>query len=137
MGKLKSRIIIYILISLPLYAICACGMEGYFYKKDLENSYSIVSVDAYEYTCVQKQNLCVIDWMIYSYGSDDRYIIAKQHPEKSAFDVDFAKTNWFIVDMVNDHIYGPMSENEFSRKRTHLGVPDTLDFIDTFDIEGK
>ena len=63
---------------------------------------------------------------VFSVGWNDRYIVAKQHPKN-----DRTVTNYFYLEMARDNKYadpsasvtGPLSADEFEKKKTKLGLP--------------
>ena len=67
-----------------------------------------------------------IDQTVFSVGWNDRYIVAKQHPNNNR-----GVTNFFYLDMIKDGplvdppvcVVGPLSEAEFTREQAELGLP--------------
>ena len=63
---------------------------------------------------------------MFSYGYDERYIVAKQHPGG-----DRNITNYFYLDMSKDYEYaspsasvtGPMNQDEFANESKRLNLP--------------
>jgi hypothetical protein len=64
---------------------------------------------------------------VFAVGSDDRYIVAKQHPGG-----DKAVTNYFIVDIrsvkppgdIEGSVVGPLTEASYREQAATLGLPD-------------
>src|SRR4051812_43225163 len=70
-------------------------------------------------------SLGLVDWTVYAVGSNDRYIVVKQHPQGNK-----AVTNYFIVDKraalpTNPAraVLGPLTEAEFSVQTRSLHLP--------------
>ncbi len=127
---------LFLLVSLA----CICGGTGLLYEKDLGNGYAVWAVDIIEEACVMKKidsdsAVCKVPPTVFEYGWDERYIVAKQYAQKNYYEVDTTKVNWFIVDMKNDEVYGPMTESEYLDTRETLSVPTELDF--TVELEIK
>jgi hypothetical protein len=63
---------------------------------------------------------------VFSVGWSDRYIVAKQHPKNNR-----RITHFYYLDVSRDSTYadpsasvtGPLTEAEFLRRRTELGLP--------------
>lgn len=72
----------------------------------------------------------LVDKRVFAVGSDQRYIVAKQHPSGDRF-----TTNFFVIDKSKDEFHcvqGPMTESDFLRLNAGLHLPQftrTLDSI--------
>ena len=66
----------------------------------------------------------VVPRTVFAYGWNDDFIIAKQHPEKKDGKVDTSTTYWYIVKVASGKVHGPMTEDEFTKLRTKLKVPE-------------
>jgi hypothetical protein len=72
--------------------------------------------------------------MVFAYGWNEAFIIAKQHPNLDGFDeIDTGVTYWFIVEVANREIHGPLSETEYLGLRKELAIPRDLDFVKTIE----
>lgn len=67
----------------------------------------------------------LVDWTVFAVGSNDRYIVAKQHPQGNK-----AVTNYFIVDkreaLPTDPVravLGPLTATEFSVQARSIQLP--------------
>lgn len=63
----------------------------------------------------------LIDKRVFAIGSDQRYIVAKQHPNG-----DKSRTNFYVIDKSKDEFHcvqGPMAEAEYLRRNTRLHLP--------------
>jgi len=122
--------------ALLLLAALACGGIGLAYEHDLTGDYAIWAGDLLEQAAVVKKipdsssASTVVNPMVFAYGWNEDFIIAKQHPNLDDFDeIDTQTTNWFIVNVKTQKVYGPMTEKEFAQRRQELGVPQELTFI--------
>lgn len=81
----------------------------------------------------------VISPMVYAYGWDDNYIIAKQHPEEDGrtSKIDRETTNWFIIKVESQDVHGPLTEERFNETRVELGVSPELSFAETIKFQRK
>ena len=78
-------------------------------------------------------DVCRVSWTVFAAGWNDEYIIVKQHPMgPGAASSDRSVTNWYIVRISDDNVFGPLTEDEFVAKRVELGVPGTLSFTRVF-----
>ena len=67
----------------------------------------------------------LVDWTVFAVGSNDRYIVVKQHPDGNK-----AVTNYFVVDksraLPTDPtraVLGPLTQSEFSAKARSIKLP--------------
>jgi hypothetical protein len=67
----------------------------------------------------------LVDWTVFAVGSNDRYIVVKQHPQGNK-----AVTSYFIVDKSEVRpmdptraVLGPLTQAEFSVKARSLNLP--------------
>ena len=81
--------------------------------------------------------------MVFAYGWNDDFIIAKQHPRdpNERDKIDVGTTHWYIVEVKTEDvrakpedIHGPLTEEEFRQSRVRLGVPDKLSFTKTLKV---
>ena len=74
--------------------------------------------------------------VVFAVGYDERYIVAKRHP-----DGDRAITQFYYLDIAKDSetgyqfkaVTGPLKEDEFSKEKARLGLPEfktTLDYLE-------
>ena len=73
--------------------------------------------------------------MVFAYGWNSNFIIAKQHPTKDIMEptIDTGITNWFIIQVSTGEVYGPLSEQEYTKLREELDVPTELTFTETIE----
>lgn len=121
------------------FACSPFSFEGFAYYKKLPANYAVLAVDTRELTEIIQgiggsSVRSVIGPMIFAYGWNEDFIIAKQHPN-----LDFLKglqmeiTNWFIIEVKTQRIYGPLTEEKYIETRQKLGVPYELIFTDTIE----
>ncbi|RPJ51484.1 MAG: DUF3997 domain-containing protein [Methanobacteriota archaeon] len=70
----------------------------------------------------------VIGPMIFEYGWNDDFIIAKQHPVRNWPKVDTNTTHWFIIEVGSGEVHGPLTEPQYTTLRTTIGAPPDLTF---------
>jgi hypothetical protein len=135
-----NRRISLILLLLILWLALACGGIGLAYEHDLTAAYAIWATDlTAQAAVVQKipdssSASTVIAPMVFRYGWNEDFVIAQQHPNLDGFDeIDADVTHWFILDVAEGEVYGPLTEEAYVRMRQTLGVPEDLDFTHTIE----
>ena len=120
---------------------CCFALEGLAYEQDLVADYAVWAVDTRAWTTIVKKvgdsgGSAIVGAMVYAYGWNDDFIIAKQHPnpDLDSRAVDTSVTNWFIVEVETGIVHGPLNEQECVELRRELGVPDELVFTRTVEI---
>jgi hypothetical protein len=124
-------------IFLLVLATLGCGGFGLAYEKNLTGSYAVWATDTNSQAAIVKKDedpnsssaTTVIDSMIFAYGWNKKFIIAKQHPDPE----DPSITNWFILEISTDTVHGPLSESAFNALRQQLQIPATLSFSETIE----
>jgi len=111
--------------------------------QELTGDYLVIAADVEAQATLAKRDVgsqsisTVVEAMVFEYGWNDSFIIAKQHPLGDNFSkVDTSVTNWFIVQVDTDTINGPMSETEFNQLFTQLKIPDEVTFSNSLPVEG-
>jgi hypothetical protein len=143
-NKPKPYLLFILAFSFLLISMLGCGGFGLAYEKDLVGKYAVWATDIEEQAAVVKKTSSsgaagVVPPMVFAYGWNNKFIIAKQHPivDNSPFIVDIAITNWFIVEVKSEKIHGPLSEQEYIELRQKLGVPDALIFTESIEPSRK
>jgi hypothetical protein len=129
------------LIALCLSSMTSCFfLEGLAYEEDLVADYAVWAVDTGAWTGIVEKTSnsggsFIVGPMVYAYGWNDDFIIAKQHPNPNhnVSDVDTSTTNWFIIEVQAGEVYGPLREQEYEELREKLGVPNELVFTRTVE----
>jgi len=122
----------------PAMMLMGCGRIGFDYQKQLSGKYELVAVDVLEQMDVSQSlpsggAIGVIPPTVYSVGWDEHFIIAKQHPNDASHHIDKSVTNFYILQVSNGTVTGPLVEVAFTRERAKLGVPASLSFTLSFD----
>jgi len=114
---------------------------GLHYEDDLVAGYAVWAIDANEQASVVLKDgnsssaTDVVSPMVFAYGWDSRFIIAKQHPRKDHFKgIDESVTNWYVITVESGVVHGPLSEEEFNRARMQLRMPQELTFTKTIGL---
>lgn len=125
-------------ILLLFLASLSCGGIGLAYEYDLTADYAVWATDQLEQSAVvrkdsQGSSASAVIWpMVFAFGWDEDFIIAQRHPARDGFDdVDMTVTEWYILVVAADEVYGPLTEAEYRQLRQELGVPSSLDFSQT------
>ena len=124
-----------------IFSICAvvifvggCPFHGPIYEEDLVNGYAVWALDVMQDAAIVLKDkggsggTVVVPHMVFAYGWNDDFIIAKQHPEKKDRKVDISITYWYIIEVASGDVHGPLNEDEFDKLRTELNVPSELSF---------
>ena len=109
---------------------------GRVYEEDLGNGYAVWAADVMEQAMIVHKgkggsaSTRVVQPMVFAYGWNDDFIIAKQHPVKKGeyIKIDISLTYWYIVEVASGNVHGPLSEDEFNKLRTELRVPAKIKF---------
>ncbi|EOA03834.1 hypothetical protein HFRIS_015791 [Herbaspirillum frisingense GSF30] len=110
-----------------IFTLAGCGPSD----ERIVGPYLLTHIDTQQdmYLCYElPEGNCVgrIQKTVFAVGWDDRYIVAKRHP-----DSDRKVVQYFFLEMAKDSHYadpstsvtGPMSEESFSRYARLLGLP--------------
>lgn len=122
---------------LSLSTGCFC-CEGLAYREDLSAGYAVWAVDLIEWASIVKRTdgslgEQVVGPMVYAYGWNQHYIIAKQHPLLNLQSIDSNTTMWYIIDVQSDTVHGPLTEQQYEDLRSTIGVPEELAFTRTIE----
>ena len=109
-----------------------CCRFGDFYHEDLGNGYVVIAADIIQQVHISIKEGSgsseVVPPMVFAYGWNDDFVLAKQHSLKSHRKVDTSITYWYIVEVASGNVHGPLSEGEFNKLRTKLKVPAEISF---------
>lgn len=122
------------IVGICLAAICtSCGLfdSGVEWR---DGHYSLLWIDIPDDVTLDYQNTQdgwapLVDKRVFAVGSDQRYIVAKQHPNG-----DKSRTNFYVIDKSKDEFHcvqGPMSEVEFLKLNTNLHLPRFSKILDS------
>jgi hypothetical protein len=105
---------------------------GFVHNEKITGPYRLIAVDV-----SSQMSICYelgggdaigrINETVFAYGQNERYIVAKQHPNGN-----IGITNYFYLDMTKDNKYadpsesvsGPLTEKEFDKVAKELNLPD-------------
>jgi hypothetical protein len=119
---------------------------GSAHHEKLNSGYYLSAIDVKEDMVIGFQDrdygIGIIEATVFAVGQNDEFIIAKQHPKVSPSDMNKTVINYFIIPLKNKvsqspekNIYGPLTLEEFERKRKKLNI-ENLDFTFVFkDLE--
>lgn len=119
-----------------------CGCTGTYTKIKIVENYFLIATDVAEdlSLCYHESNDdsnygIIIQPTVFAIGFDDNYIIAKQHPRIFTKFSDKKVTNFFILPRkrifdwrTKNGLIGPLTENEFIKKRAELKIADEVKF---------
>ncbi len=137
MRKVVQSCVALVMVVPWLITGCFC-LEGLAYREDLAADYAVWAVDLTQWTSIVKTvdrtlGEQVVGPMVYAYGWNEEFIIAKQHALLNLAAVDIDATRWYLIEVQSDTVHGPMSENEYLAMREALGVPQALAFTRTIE----
>ncbi|HNY80559.1 MAG: DUF3997 domain-containing protein [Sedimentisphaerales bacterium] len=120
-----------------------CPFMGLVYEDDLADKYAVWATDAPENAAVVYKDRDssgateVVPAMVFAYGWNKDFIIAKQHPPypKESHRIDKNTTYWYLIEVARRKVHGPLSEDKFRELRNELRVPSKLAFTRT--IQGS
>jgi hypothetical protein len=112
-----------------LLVLCLLTGCGSAHSEQLVGPYKLVANDKIDQMAVVRtigeDALPCIDPTVFSVGFNDRYLVARQHPDN-----DRAVTNYYYIDLQhetvdpNANVHGPMTLEQFQAKKTELGLPE-------------
>jgi hypothetical protein len=105
---------------------------GFVHDERLTGNYRLIAVDVMEQMSVNHSlnngsAVGRINETVFAVGWDQRYIVAKQHPNNNR-----VVTNYYYLEMAKDSPYadpsasvtGPLTETEFKQRQAELRLPD-------------
>jgi hypothetical protein len=128
----KNSLSIMLLAGLLLIGICGCPFVGLAYEDDMVAGYAVVAGDSLDDTRIERRTGPnagqIVGPMIFAYGWNDDFIVAKQHPVRDWPKVETSRTNWFIIEVGSGKVHGPLTEEQYIALRQTIGVPVGLTF---------
>lgn len=116
------------LVLLASFLLSGCG---FVHDEHITGPYRLIAVDIDEQMSVScdlgdGSAIGRINETVFSYGFNQRYIVAKQHPEG-----DRSITKYYFLDMTKDSkyadpsmsVFGPFSQAEFEAESQRLDLP--------------
>lgn len=130
--------IFYLFIFISLLQSCM----GSAHDEKLNAGYFLSAMDVQEDMLIGFQEadygIGIIEPTVFAVGQNDKFIIVKQHPKLSTGVIDKSTINYFIIPLKNKvdkspakNIYGPLTLEEFEKKRMEVKIED-LDFTIIF-----
>ena len=117
-----------LLLALIVLSTSGCG---YVYDEPLVGPYHLSAIDVPEQMSIYydgpgSESVGRVDQTVFSVGWNDKYIVAKQHPNNNR-----AITNFFYIIIARDRpssdlskcVIGPLTETEFSKHQKELDLP--------------
>ena len=104
--------------------------EGLAYEDDLVGGYTVKAADTRNAAAIYQESE-VIPPMVVGYGWNDDFIIAKRHPSLDGWKPNLYGTHWYLIEVHNATVHGPLTEQQFTELRRELGVPADLTFTKT------
>lgn len=91
-----------------------------------DGRYALIWIDLPEEVTLDYQNegggwAPLVDRRVFAVGSDQRYLVAKQHPNG-----DRSQTNFYLIDKAKDEFHcvqGPMNEASYLELKARLNLP--------------
>lgn len=128
-----------LIVFVPLLSTGCFCIEGLAYEEDLPGDYAVWAVGMVEWTSIVKivdvsLGEQVVDPMVYAYGWNDDFIIAKRHPLVNLRSIDTDITLWYVIDLRSDTVHGPLTEAQYTGLRTALQMPGELTFTRTTEL---
>ncbi|MWV44317.1 DUF3997 domain-containing protein [Paenibacillus sp. HJL G12] len=132
-------------ISLFTLLIGCAGLADY--DIDLPGNYSIVRLSAHQIIIAPKLTddswgSAVIPTEVASVGWNDDFILAMQYSmmkdptSSNGYEIpDTSKMNYWIIDIGQNQIRGPMNLTDFDETKTKLKIPETLKLKDIDKIK--
>jgi hypothetical protein len=115
----------------------ACGGIGLAYERRLVDDLGLAAVDTREQMAVveftPKGNNVLVSQSVFAVGWDKSHVVAKRHPPGSSGKADKAVTQFFIVEVRDRKVHGPLDEPGYRARRRALGVAEGVDFTLRFD----
>jgi hypothetical protein len=104
--------------------------EGLAYEDDLVGGYVVQAVDAKNNAAIYRE-VEVIPPRVFAYGWNDDFIVAKRHTTLDGRTIDLYTTLWYLIEVHNAKVHGPLTEQQFAELRRELGVREELTFTKT------
>lgn len=122
------RALLSIMTLMGVLLVSGCG---FVHDERITGPYRLIAVDldkqmSISYDLGDGSAVGRIDETVFAFGFDERFIVAKQHPNG-----DRSVTNFFYLDMTKDSKYakpsdsvtGPLTEKEYASEAVRLNLP--------------
>jgi len=101
--------------------------EGLAYEDSLVDGYVVEAGEEKNNAALYGGNE-VVPRMVFAYGWNEDFIIAKRHPTLDGRTIDLYTTCWYLIEVQGGKVHGPLTEPQFAELRSELGVPVELKF---------
>jgi len=133
---------LYIILAIAMFLTSCTGAVSY--RKELIKDYELLAIDEYNGMSIvgykDQVRIGIVGAFVFNVGYNNDFIIAKQHPLLPNGKVDIGITYFYIIPIKNkisdfpeENKIGPLSEEQFLRKRKEMGVPTDLNFTIHFN----
>ena len=129
---------------LPIVAVCllsGCWGLGLSGEHDLVGAYALWAVDAREQMSLVKKDgrgggIGVVGPTVFAAGWNNDFIMLMQHPGDAFGKHDKSVTNFFVLRLKDEKLFGPLTKAQFEEQRKIFGIPTELGFKLVFhDLE--
>ncbi|MCR6095504.1 DUF3997 domain-containing protein [Salipaludibacillus agaradhaerens] len=134
---MKGTIIYYLLIFILLVGCVGPGTGDF--DIDLGENYSVISTSP-DSIVIAPRNSSTNGWeapiipsKVTEVSQSENFILAKQIQELDDSDNHSTKINYWILNIVNDDVHGPLNEDEFETLTIDLNIHD-IDFKDVKEL---
>lgn len=137
----KITCLILIIVSLTCFTACP-ALTDWEYK--LPNNYKVVHINIDDIHLSKERPSgnggdAIVGRFILEFCNNDRYVGVKRVSDEGydSFDIDEAdltKLEYYIVDTLEDAVYGPFTEEEYNEQLSVLQINDLGDWIKTSDV---
>ncbi|MCL5283087.1 MAG: DUF3997 domain-containing protein [Planctomycetes bacterium] len=104
--------------------------EGLAYEDDLVGGYRVQAVDTRKDAAIYRENQ-VVPPMVFAYGWNDDFILAKRHPSLDGWKPNLYVTHWYLIEVHTAKVHGPLTEQQSTELRRELGTLAELTFTKT------
>lgn len=124
-----GRLGVFLLVTISLIGTTGCPFVGFAYEDEVAADYRVVGLERLEDVRIERGDAGqVVAPMVFAYGWNDDFILAKQHPVRDWPKVDTGTTYWFIIEVQSGKVHGPLMEEQYVELRQALGIPLDLTF---------
>jgi len=121
------------LIPAVLCLLCGCWSWPVPDGPDLVGGYALWAIDTREQMSLVKKlpkgtGEAVVAPTVFAAGWNNDFIMVIQHPGDGFHPPDKSVSNYFILRLKDEKLFGPLAKDQFETQRKALGVPEDLDF---------
>lgn len=102
------------------------------YEDKLVSGYAVVAGDTINDAVIcRTEGGEFVPPMVCAYGWNDDFIIAGQHGTLDGRTIDLYTPHWYLIEVHNAKVHGPLTKQQFAELRRELKVPEELTFTKT------